>query len=257
VAALDSHAQIQHDLGELNDAVAALDEALALSDANPRPRIQSWLLNHLAEVHVDLGRYDQARAFAARQRSIGRGLGDGHACRSLVATARADLWQGRPADAIVSYREATMVARRIGEIDEEIDATVGWAMAAHDLGDDADALQRAQNALALAHRHQFRLSEAGALTVLAAIHLGQHHLDWAVIHAERALAICQHSGARLRQARILRLLGEIRLAQHQYAAGIDHLLAAQQLFTEIDTPEADEIRAVIAYHDRTLPRTGW
>jgi DNA-binding SARP family transcriptional activator/tetratricopeptide (TPR) repeat protein len=257
VAALDSHAQIQHDLGELHNAAATLAEALTLSEVNPRRRHQSWVLNHLAEVHVDLGRYDQARDFAARERSIAGSLGDGHACRSMISMARADLRQGKPADAVDGYRAATLLAQRLGQIDEEIDATVGWAMASHDLGDDADALQRAQNALAMAHRHQFRLSEAGALTVLAAIHLRRNHLDWAVTHAERALTICQKSGARLRQAKILRLLGEIRLAQHQNAAAISHLRAAEQLFTEIDIPEADELRAIIAQHEQGLPHTGW
>jgi tetratricopeptide (TPR) repeat protein len=212
------------------------------------------VLNHLAEVHVDLGRYDEAREFAARQRSMAESLSDGHVTRHLLSTARADLRQGRPADAIDAYRTATAFAQRIGQLDEEIDATVGWARAAHDLGDDADALPRAQNALALAHRHQIRLLEADALAVLAAIHLGQHHLDWAVTHAERALTICQHSGARLRQARILRLLGEIRLAQHQDAAAIGHLRAAHELFTEIDIPEADDIDAVIVRHEHAERR---
>jgi DNA-binding SARP family transcriptional activator/tetratricopeptide (TPR) repeat protein len=245
IAALDSYGQIQHELGELHDAVATLTEAWTLSEVNPHDRVQSWVLNHLAEVHIDLGRYDEARDFSARQLSIARNLGDGHVCRGLIATARADLLQGRPVAAIDSYRTATLLTRQIGQIDEETEAAIGWAMASHDLGDDADALQRAQNALALAHRHQFRLWEAGALAVLAAIHLGQNHLDWAVTHAERALAICQHGGARLRQARILRLLGEIRLAQHQNAAAIGYLRAADDLFTEIDTPEAAEVRAII------------
>ena len=252
-SAMGGYAQTLHDLGELHAAATMLAEALKYSEQIRRQRTQCWMLKRLAEVHNDLGRHDEARDFAARHWSIASSLGNnGHMLLSVIATANIDLRQGRLGEAIEGYRKATTMAQQTGKVGDEIEAMVGWALASHRMGDDTETLGRVQNALALAHRHQFRLEEAKTLAALATIHLGQHHLDWAMTHAERALIIAEDCGARLLQARVSRLLGEIWLAQGKDGEAVDHFGAARKLFTELGLPEADEIRSVLAERDERL-----
>lgn len=234
---LDGYAQAQREMGQLHEALATLDEAVTLNKGSGDGRNEFVIWMHKAFVNIDLGRYEWVREFDTNQLAVIRNQGkERYIGISRFAIALADLRQGRAAEAIEAFRALTTLTRQLGLLANEINSLIGWAQAAHDLGDDADALTRAQNALALAHRHQYALCEAQALAVLASVHLKHRRLDWAAMHAERALVICKEGGARLTEARTLQLLSDIRCAQGHDVTAASLLRAARQMFTDMDVP---------------------
>lgn len=246
IPTMDGYAHVLRERGELTEAMAILAEARDLNRAGGDERNEFLILREMALIHVELGNYDLARDFDAHELPVARSLGrDRYIVLSRAAGAHANLRDGRPAEALASFRTMTNLARRLGLTAAEIDATIGWALAAHETGDNADALTQAQHALAQAHRRRYGLHEARALAALATIHLRHQHIDWAATHAERALAICKQGGARLTEAHVVRLLGEIRMAQGHEPAALALLRTARQMFADMGLPAARELEALL------------
>jgi tetratricopeptide (TPR) repeat protein len=106
------------------------------------------------------------------------------------------------------------------------------------------------------HDSGMRLLEGRAVTELAHGYLELGNLGQAAAHAQRALKVVRERRQRLIEARALRVLGLVYRAGRDVEAARSHWLAAMEILTEIGTPEADEVRALLGALDGTEPSNG-
>jgi tetratricopeptide (TPR) repeat protein len=90
-----------------------------------------------------------------------------------------------------------------------------------------------------------------ALTVLAAVYLAQDNADQAAFQARQALAVHRETGYRLGAARTLVVLGlALRRGSRHRQAALRHWQQALALFTDIGSPDAEEVRNLLRVHSQ-------
>jgi hypothetical protein len=70
---------------------------------------------------------------------------------------------------------------------------------------------------------------------------------------QQALAVCREVGDRFGEAYVLRTLGAVDLRQGRYQKAASHLQQALILYTQLDAPEADQVRAQLAIAENQDP----
>ncbi|HEX5494431.1 MAG TPA: tetratricopeptide repeat protein [Mycobacteriales bacterium] len=108
----------------------------------------------------------------------------------------------------------------------------------------ADLLERS---LTLSRRIGDRQGEAETLAHLAEVMLDQDRHEEARARFEQSLAICQEVGDRFVEAKARCGLGLITATANPVSARL-HWATALDLFTSLGTPEATEVRALLADH---------
>jgi tetratricopeptide (TPR) repeat protein/transcriptional regulator with XRE-family HTH domain len=228
---------VARDLGHLDQAREHLSRALArcreLGDRTDEARV----LDTLAIVELDAGRYAEAQAAAEACRRLADQMADG----SLQACARIRLGNvhqhlGQPRRALDGHRRALELARQSGDRTVELDALLGAAVAHRDLGHRDQAGAHLSQALDLARNHGYRLREGRALTIAAEIHLSQDDHQPAGRYAQRALDRHRQTGLRLFEARTLLVLGQLAQRAGDCGTARDHWRRADALFAEIGAP---------------------
>ncbi len=195
-------------LGDLDEAINALDQALVLSEANPRVRyVRMYCLGLMALVHADRGDMVRAERYAREAEELLPGL-ESNAQRLPVIVANAvnaaNAGDGTTAAAAVAEaREMMQTARAVPLLEAEL--SLRCAQVAHRIGDDDTAETLASDAQ-LACR---RVEDPGTIpTRLNALHermVGAHALLALLSPAEMRV---------LRQLATHRTLQEI--ADHLY-----------------------------------------
>lgn len=233
-------------LGRPAEAVDYLTQALAISRTINEIGTQAGILDSLAGTHTDAGRHHEALPPAKEALELAQRAG---ARRTEVAalTTLATLHhaQGRHRESVQQHRQALDLATRLGYLTGELDALIGTAHAHTALGDHNTAEKTAIHGLALARKRSHRLQEGQALTALADNALATGATRAAADLAREALTIHTTTGYRLGEARTLRTLGHATRELADTTAALPHWQAAIALFTEISTPEAEELRAFI------------
>ncbi len=237
---------IHHLQGCLRQAEDGITEAVALFRQGGDRYREPGTLAELARVHTDAGRLDQALDLARQGMALARDTSNrGDEADALIAAGTAYHRLGDHSQAVDHYRQALRLARDTGYRYLETEALLGLADTLTALGEPHPALIPARHGLALARTAGFRLFEGRAHTVLAAVH---HRLDdhrQAVDHAHTALAIHAETGHRPGTARTHLLLGHV-LHDLGDTAATEHWQQALILFTEIGTPDADHVRALLS-----------
>jgi DNA-binding SARP family transcriptional activator len=221
--ALDCYRQIASPIGEAmvrNNMANSYRElgryAEAVEQATESLRIRRELggeddfdvLDTLAGVHLDMGRYDLARREAEESHALAvRAGARGATVNALNTLGALDLAMGRPDSALRRHSEALQLSRGIGFGNGELQSQLGLARAKLALGEPAPALAHAGQALDIGDAATMRCAEAATLHVIAEIQLATGESGPAVGRAEAAVALAARTGQRLVEGRSLLTAG--------------------------------------------------
>ncbi|MGW3341685.1 ATP-binding protein [Nonomuraea rubra] len=239
--------EIDHDLGRLETARQHLTDAARLYEELGMRFGRSYWLRSLAAVRCDAGHPQEALATAEEALRLTGEIGDPYSeARVRIVLARIHLHLGRPREADEHYRRALKLAQRIFSRWTEATARLGLADVCLALDQPRQALDGARLALDFAAEAGMRILQGQAHTTLAATHhrLGCH--DQALTHARQALELQQQTGHRLGAARTLQVMGCVLRDAGDLLTAVRHWKEALELFTDIGSPEADKIRALLA-----------
>ncbi|MEN3356754.1 MAG: hypothetical protein V7637_736 [Mycobacteriales bacterium] len=222
---------------------AGLAAATRLADRPGQARAH----RSLATAQTALGRPHEADAHCRQALTLYRDLGDlageAHTERNLAAAYDG---RGLNAEALVHALRALDLYRRAGDRQGQAYAfsTAGWCHAR--LGDQQAALAACWQALALLRDLGDRWGEAATWDSIgyAQHQLGQH--DQAAKGYRRALALLRDLGDRHREAVVLGHIGDTALAAGDVATARRAWQDALDIFTDLDHPDAADIRAKLA-----------
>jgi DNA-binding SARP family transcriptional activator/uncharacterized protein HemY len=189
------------------DAMECLQRSLAICRQVGDRSIEGKVLNNLGSVHREQGRYQDAIGCYGQSLAIFRQVGDRH-CEGKVLNNLGEAYreQGLHQEAIGYYQQDLAICRQLGDAQ-------GEAITLHSLGDVYYAQGRYQDA-------------SGCY--------------------ERALAIARQVGDRLVEAKVLHRRGRVAAAVQDPRAARADWTAALDIFERLGSPEADEVRALLA-----------
>ncbi|RKT56791.1 AfsR/SARP family transcriptional regulator [Saccharothrix australiensis] len=226
----------------LRTTEAAMRAATSLGD----PEARFVTLFNLGVALLQFQRSDEALARLREALEVARSSGDVHA-QARALTTVADMLQtlGRMEEAETFYREALEASRAAGS---------RWAEAAahHNLGPLYLAMRRYEDAktwlraaVRIYREVGEQCGESTCHTDLALVLLESGELSAAVASARTALSVASAAMSPYHQA-----LAHDRLAtvfdRQGMAGALAHWQRALALFTELNAPEADEVRARLA-----------
>lgn len=187
-------------------AIDYFEQALAICRSAGAQDDEAWVLNNLGDTEVRAGRHGPAAPHLQQALTLFRRLGN-RSGEAWTLNSIGELHAGldQPAEATGHYRQALAIFVETGDRD-------GEAWAHNDLGAAARA---------------------------------DHRLTDALRHHAAAHAIALETGDRHQQARALTGLGRTRHLLADASRAREHYEDALALYTELDLPEADEIRAVL------------
>ncbi|GAA3219577.1 BTAD domain-containing putative transcriptional regulator [Nonomuraea helvata] len=239
--------EIDHDLGRLETARRRLTGAMRLYQELGLRFGHGYFLRCLAALDRDAGRTKEALAQAQDALRLAGEIRDRFSeARVRIVLAGIHLRLGSAQDAGDHYRQALELAQQIPSPVFEADAQLGLADVFLTLDQPHQALQRAHRALATAAVADMRILEGHAHTTLAAAYdrLGRHHQ--ALTHARQALKLHRQTGHRLGVARALQVLGCVLRDAGAPERAERCWQEALELFTDIGSPGADEVRPLLA-----------
>ncbi|MFY1620332.1 ATP-binding protein [Micromonospora sp. WMMD736] len=230
--------------GHWHDRVEACQAALRAAERLGDPLAQAVAHRFLAGAHTVVNRYADAHRHleCALDLYVVSGDTEGEA---RTHQNLASLWdrQGEPRLALEHSTRTLVLARAAGHRRAQADAlnAVGWCHA--QLGDHLAALAYCEQALDLLQQLDDRAGEAATWDSLgyAHHHLGQY--DRAVECYERTLDLTRDLGDLWGEADTLSRLGDTRLALGDPAAARADWQRALDIFTALDHPDADAVRA--------------
>jgi DNA-binding SARP family transcriptional activator len=224
---------VLHDLGQFGEAMAHLRSALTMHREVGDRGAEVETTNKLAAVLRDTGDHPAALAQAQDALTMARDIpyppGEVDALNTLGTI---HLRLGRRGAALDHHRQAHALARDIAHRYGETDALVGLAAARW----DADA---ARQAVELAAKVGYRVLEARAKTVLAAVVLDEGAFGAAAELAEQALATHKETGHRLGEAMALNVLGGVADRTGDPDRALARRREAANLLADIGAAEPD------------------
>jgi len=233
--------------GRYREAIALQRQALAAyREAADRVGETISLIN-LGNCEERLGRYDLAARHFGEAAAIAAEIGHSHlGCAALVCLGIAGLRQGRYREAADNLDRALDTAREIGDRDSEAEAlsTIGDVCLRQGRADDA--ARHLREALSLYRELGDRCGEAGALNSLGGVFLAIGRPGDARAQHAAGLRLVAQAGDRYQQARAHRGLGEACHADGDPDGARRHWQQALALFSELGTPEADQVRERLA-----------
>jgi tetratricopeptide (TPR) repeat protein len=201
-------------------------------------------LRALTEACTELGRWDEAKAYGEEALRLVTGIGDQNeqAFAHLALGAMYDR-QGRPGEALGHTQAALALYRAADNHTGEAQAlnSVGWVLAC--LGDHGRALTFCQQAVPLLQESGDRANEAGAWDSIGYAHHNLGSYRQAIAAYETALGLIRAAGHKGTEALMLSHLGDTLAATANYDAARDVLHQALAIFSQLNHPDADKIRA--------------
>ncbi len=233
-------------LGRFDEARQHATRALALDREFGSRQGEAGSLMMQAALHCDLGQHHHALELAEAALAIAQELdGARIEAEGLTALATVHHHLGNDDRAVELHSRALQVARDTESRWPEAMALIGLAIAYQHSGQDELAQIHAADALGVTRRAGFRMLEGQAMTALAATYLGQGSYDDAIRDAEQALATHRETGHRLGEARTLLVLGRALSSTGRTSEAEERWREALDLFIDLGTPEADEVRAML------------
>ncbi|TWP52498.1 ATP-binding protein [Lentzea tibetensis] len=234
-------------LGRLESAAECLSQAQHLNHAGDARVSEAVALDDLARLHRDAGR--PGPALDCAEQALGLTLDSditriGVDVRITVAAVREDR---------EGLSSALRTARQIGHQHGEADALIELAASCLASGDLASALDHAQESLVLARDLGHRILQGQALKVLADIHFAGGEHSRAAEAGREAIEIHRRTGYRLGLARTLLTHGRALSVTEGLDAAQLCWQEALEVFDEVGTPEAGEVRGLLAESVRDRP----
>ncbi|HKS99048.1 MAG TPA: tetratricopeptide repeat protein, partial [Rugosimonospora sp.] len=219
---------------------AAVDAATRLGD----PVAQGLAHRQLARAYTRLGRFDDAHAQFSYALGVYIMAGD-RTGQANTHNNIAILWErrGEPARGLEHARQALDLFRATGHPIGQAKAlnNAGWFQA--QLGDYPNALAACREALALHRELGNRYGQAGTLDSLGYIHHQLGAYAEALTCYRRALTLHRELGDRYYEADSLARLGDTHGASGEPGAAERAYQQALDILTELDHPDAEEVRA--------------
>lgn len=229
-----------HELGWLDRAFDHLDRALPLAREIGDPGNEAHVLRVFAEAHADAGRDGRALRFAQDALAVADDIDDrSYLVDALNTLAGVHARRGDQVEATDGYQRALKLARETRSRYPEIIALIGLSGVRRSLGE-------AREAVRLARRTGYRMLEGDARSAAAAAYRELGQPDQALRYAQQALAVHRETGQRLGEARTLVTLGHVFRETGAEAAAVDAWRQAHDLFIEIGTREAGEVRGLLS-----------
>jgi tetratricopeptide (TPR) repeat protein/transcriptional regulator with XRE-family HTH domain len=247
MTALGALGEIDHDLGLSETARQRLTDASRLYGELGLRFGQTFFLRALATVRCDAGHPQEALVTAEEALRLAGEIGDPYTeARVRIVLARTHLHLGHADDADDHYRRALELAQRIFSPPTEAAARLGLADVCLALDRPGPALDNARRALDFAAEAGMRVFQGHVHTTLAATHYRLGWYDRALTHARQAVELHRQTGCRLGAARALQVMGFVLRDAGDLLTAVRRWKEALELFTEIGSPEADKIRALLA-----------
>jgi tetratricopeptide (TPR) repeat protein len=227
--------------------------AMAAAGRRADPVRQAHAQRVLAVVHTRLTEYGEAERHLGQALRLYQGLGD------LVGQARTQLSLapvaergGRCRDALQHTLAALDLFRAAGHRAGQANAlsSAGWCHAL--LGEHEEALRYGEEAVALHRDMGDRHGTAASWDSLGYAHFAQGTHDQAASCYQQALDLYRELGDRHEEAATLINLGDSEHAADRPDAARDAWQQAVAILTDLDHPDADEIRDKLRRLDRSL-----
>jgi tetratricopeptide (TPR) repeat protein len=245
-------------LGDYEQAVDFLDEAVALSRAAKFREGEGRALANLGLVHRRLGHFPEAIEYYEQARVVFREIGDrvgeAHAFTFLGVVHELT---GRFEEAAAHHGQALILCRELGDRTGEAYALGNLGIVHQRMGQYGRAVDHLNQTLALCLQLGNRFGEGHALTDLGVVYgqLGRH--AEAVDHHRRALAVFQDCGDRGGESEARNGLGKALRDNGEPAEALAEYRTALALATEIGD-RYEEARAhdgiAFLYRDAGDPR---
>jgi tetratricopeptide (TPR) repeat protein/transcriptional regulator with XRE-family HTH domain len=233
--------------GRFQQAIDHLQQSLALFAEVGDATDGAQTLDHLGTVYMRLGRYEQAadchRQSLTRCRKFGSRAVEAGALRCLGAVY---LRLGRCEQAADCHRQSLALAREVGNPVMEARALTSFGLVYVLQGRYERAAEHHRQALDLFREVGVEAYEAEPRNGLGETLLATGQSEQARAEFTAAQALAGQIGNKYEQARALAGLGHASRAAGLLGQARQHWQRALTLYTELGTPEADEIRSVLA-----------
>ena len=208
---------------------------------------EGWALDHLACVHLRMGRLPEAAARFGEALALARRGGDRDLEGQVLAhlgTVRFRL--GDYPGSTGCYARALAIARATGDRRLEADTLHNIAQNDNGLGRHAEALEGGLSALGIYTELDDRYHRGEALLTTGVAHIGLGRSDNATGAFRAVLEIMREFEDRRGEAAVLGHLGEALLASGDLDGARSSLLRAVAIFTELDDARAAGVRERLA-----------
>jgi len=241
--ALQNLSTISAARGRYRDELAYLKQSLAAHElAGNRAGISLCLLG-LGDHHVRLGHDEQALDCVRQSLRLARETGF-----RLAEPAALDLIgrvlkrSGRYADAVDHHQQALALARDSGDEEDEADFLVSLGETRLAQEDTGRALHDIRHAVALSERSENRPLRAGALNALGRALSLDGQPEEARLSHEQALDLSAPDVDRYEAARALDGIAATYRSDGEPTRARRFWLRALEIYTDLEVPEADEVR---------------
>jgi tetratricopeptide (TPR) repeat protein len=221
-------------LGHRDAERRALDEALALAEADGRPALRARVETEIGWLLIGLSRYDEAHDALTRAVALSQEAGDkvqeAHATGNLGTVL---LHEGRYSEARLHYERRLALATEVGSRLDEAAAmgnlgAVDWFEGRYD-----DAREHFDRYLTLSRETGNVLGEISAGGNLASVLLVQGHYDTAREHYEAIGALAREIGDRQGEAGTLNNLGPLYIVMGRPGLARERVLASRDICREM------------------------
>jgi tetratricopeptide (TPR) repeat protein len=206
-------------------------------------------LNNISVVHLRRGHSDEALEPAERALAVARGMGYGFGeANALNTLSLIYLRSRRYPETLQHAGRALEIARKVGDRYSEACALDTFALVHLRQGHHGPALDHAERSLELARAMGHRHLEAAALNSLGEVHRAAGRPEAGLVRHQAAQRLAKETDNRDEEARALD--GAAHALEHtghpEQARQYWH--QALRIYSALDVPEADEIRARLAGH---------
>lgn len=226
--------RLHRDRGQLAEATAHLDAALALFEVAADTRGIASTLDDLGKLQWLKGDYKRALGFTQRALTMRQQLGD----RRSIALSLNNLGlvfqdSGQFKEALGAFEHALAIRREIGDLVGVSISLNNLGTVAQDQRDDPKALSLFQEALDLAKETGDRNRTAVILTNLGETYARLGHTASAIHYLRQAEELADELGDKLGLAEAVRGLGKAYLAQKDLPKARECTARAVALFQEV------------------------
>lgn len=245
-----AQARLLHDLAvahfhrnRTDEAAGLLARSLEISRAAGDDEGQARALNQLGVLHGMAGGYDEAAACFKRSLRLRRRLGDLRSCAATTGNiGMAYRLAGRHEESVRFCRAAARLARRSDAPEIEANALGNLGEVQCLLGRYHSALRYLRRGLAVAGVPVNQRNRGSMMGTLADACLGAGQVAAAIRYAEQAVEAMHQAEFRHGEAVALRRLGLMLCRHGDVDRGVRQLRLALAVFTDVGSPEADEVR---------------
>ncbi len=239
-------------LGEYRRAIEYFDESLAIAREIGSRRTESQDLYNIGHIYRKLGEYDHAIEHCEQALAIAREMGDQRSERfSLGELGNAYASLGEYDRAIEYFELSLAVAREIGDRRYESHDLCGLGNVYRNLGEHHHAIEYYEQSLAIAREIGDRRYESQVLRVLGKAHCSLGEYRHAIEYCEQSLAIARKIGDRPGEGNALNNLAEYFDAINDRSQASTYAQAALDIFTSIESPNAQRVRSLLAKLEQT------